>query len=324
MLSRVAGNLYWMARYLERAENTARLINVNTNLLLDLPKNITFGWDSLVTIMGSNQIFFAHHEEANERNVVKFLMGDPNNPSSILNALAQSRENMRTTRDIVSTEAWEQLNDLYLYVKSKATSGLTKRARYDFLHRVILGSQQLVGITAGTMNHDAGYDFMRLGRFLERADMTTRILDVRSASLLAKNPEEDIIAFSPFQNLQWMSVLKSLTAYQAYRQRVRVRVKGEDVLKFLLQDKQFPRSVVFCLNQVENYLQNLPKNDTPLRSLAKLQRRVQDSDTQTVASEGLHKFVDELQIGLTNVHDSIAVGYFGQPPITQSQMQGIA
>jgi uncharacterized alpha-E superfamily protein len=326
MLSRVAKNIYWIARYLERAENTARLVNVNIHLFMDLPSTSrTFGWESLITIMGSNRLFYELYSEPTEDNVINFLLGDTRNLGSIHSALAQARENMRTTRDIVPKEAWEQLNNLYLFVKNEVTHGITKRNRYEFLKQVILGCQQITGIASGTMSRDAAYHFFRLGNYLERADMTTRIVDVRSANLLPKPSDEDTKNLSPFDNIQWMSVLKSLTAYQMYRQHVRLRVKGADVLRFLLQDTEFPRSVFFCLGMVENYLSGLPKNDTPLRAIARLQRQVQGADVRELAYQGLHKFMDDLQIGFGTVYEHIAANYFGEviPQVRQSQSQSM-
>jgi uncharacterized alpha-E superfamily protein len=312
MLSRVAENIYWTARYLERAENVARLINVTSNLLMDLPntKGVVFGWAPLIAINGCDEVFFEKYSEPSERNVVKFLVADTNNACSILNALECARNNMRTTRDIIPAEGWEQVNDLYLLVKSKIANGITKRNRYDFLKEVILGCQQVTGIATGTMSRDAAYNFLRLGSFLERADMTTRILDVRSASLLPKRGADSNVKLSPFDNIQWMSVLKSLTAYQMYRQHVRLRVKGADVLRFLLQDEKFPRTVLFCLNVVESCLAGLPENDMPLRSLARVQRQVQSAEVYKLAYQGLHEFIDGLQIGMGVVHDNIAITYF--------------
>jgi uncharacterized alpha-E superfamily protein len=315
MLSRVARNVYWLGRYVERAENTGRLINVNSNLLLDLPTSLTLGWQPLIAIMGSEELFKTYNVEANERNITKFLMLDPSNASSILSAIAQARENLRTTRDIVPSDVWEQLNDLYLYVNEQAEKGVNKRARYEFLKKVILGCQMVTGVTSGTMSRDAAYNFLRMGSFLERADMTSRILDVRTANLWQKQ-EQSNVNFTPFENIQWMSVLKSLTAYQMYRQHMRLRVRGEDVVKFLLQNKEFPRSLYYSLGVVERCLFNLPKNDATLRNLARLQRKVQSANVQQILSDGkLHEFVDELQIALQTVHNCIATAYFGNDDV---------
>lgn len=325
MLSRVASNIYWMARYIERAENTARLINVNTHLLLDLPKKMTFGWEPLIAITGSEGEFQLKKQEATEYNVTRFLLVDEDNPSSVLSVLSAARENMRTTRDIVPASAWEQLNDLHLYVKNRKEMALNKRTRYDFLKHIIENSQLINGLITGTMSRGDGYNFMRMGSYLERADMTTRILDVRSANLLPKpiQDEEAALSLTPFDNIQWMSVLKSLSAYQMYRHHVRTRVKGPDVLRFLLQDTEFPRAFSFCLVSVEHCLSRLPKNDAPLRQVARVNRLVQGGDVYKLAYTGLHDFMDELQLGLINVHLQIEAAYFGtdQAVMIQTQTQ---
>ena len=247
MLSRVAENIYWLARYVERAENTARLVNVNANLLLDLPKGIAPGWAPLIAMTGSTEGYLKRHRDYGERAVLRFLIGDPDNPDSILNALQLARENCRTIRDIVPREAWEQINELHLFARDKVQEGLTKRGRHGFLKQIVLGSQTITGLLAGTMNHDQGYHFLRMGRFLERADMTTRIVDVRSDNLLP----DDTVGLRPFDNVQWMSVLKSLTAYQMYRRSMQVRIRRRDVLRFLLRSPEFPRAVLHCVQCVE-------------------------------------------------------------------------
>ena len=322
MLSRVAQNIYWMTRYVERAEDTARLINVNTNLLLDLPRNTTFGWLPLIFIIGAEKLFFDKdpHRLVDEATVVKFLINDREHPSSIIASLAAARENLRTTRDIVPREAWEQINSLYIYARDHTPS---RRGRYEFLRRVIQGAQQIGGLLAGEMSRTAAYDFVRLGHYLERADMTTRILDVRSANLLSRArqsqsqsqvqtqtsaaaPEEQ----DPFDSIQWMSVLKSLSAYQMYRQQVRMRVNGPDVLKFLLQDESVPRTVAFCLRQLDICLRKLPRHDAALAALAALQQKLNAATVPELTREGLHDFIDEVQVGLGELHDQIAAAYF--------------
>jgi len=341
MLSRVAQNIYWMARQIERAEDTARLINVNSNLLLDLPRNTTFGWLPLIFIVGAEKLFFEKDPNrlADQSNVVRFLISDRDHPSSIISSLAAARENLRTTRDTVPPEAWEQINGLYIYARDHVPS---RRGRFEFLRRVIQGAQQINGLLAGAMSRTAAYDFVRLGRYLERADMTTRILDVRSANLLARAgqpvpmtpdafdsgqtqtqtqtqtapPEREQIATpereeqDPFESIQWMSVLKSLSAYQMYRQQVRLRVGGPDVLKFLLQDECFPRAVACCLKQLEICLRELPRNTVPLAGVAALKQRLNAAAVPELVHEELHAFIDQLQIGLGDVHDQIATTYF--------------
>ncbi|GAB4185535.1 MAG: alpha-E domain-containing protein [Wenzhouxiangellaceae bacterium] len=306
MLSRVANSIYWMARYIERAENTARLINVNTHLLLDLPKRVQLGWEPILDITSCRDDFFAQHESADERSVIRYMVTDRNNTSSILNSLELARSNARTIRDIIPREAWEQVNNLCLSAREKAQRALTQRHRYDYLGNVILSSQTINGLLAGTMLHDEGYHFLRLGRNLERADMTTRIIDVRSASLLPELEEEH----STFENLQWMSVLKSMTAYQAYRRDVRLRIRRPDVLKFLLQQERFPRAFGHTLNQIEQCLAQLPGNENATERVTKLQRKLKRAKPETLKQDKLHDFIDALQLGLIKIDQSIASSYF--------------
>jgi uncharacterized alpha-E superfamily protein len=319
MLSRVAQNVYWMARYIERAEDTARLIGVNDILLLDLPRN-TLGWEPLVFISGAEDLFYENYNKPDEVSVIQFLVGDRRNPGSIHSSLSSAREDLRTSRDVVPRDAWEQINDLYIYVRDHLVIGMSRRGRFEFLKRIIHGSQQITGLLAGTMNHAAAYEFVRIGRNLERADMTTRILDVRSANLLIQQTQvqEDQSQtqeeLNPFENIQWMSVLKSLSAYQMYRQQVRLRVRGPDVLKFLLQDPLFPRTVYHCLEEVEDCLSRLPRNLAPLESIAELRERLTTARIPELALNraSMHTFIDELQMSLGHIHDQLTATYFPQ------------
>ncbi|TVU89767.1 alpha-E domain-containing protein [Vreelandella titanicae] len=323
MLSRVAENLYWMARYIERAEDTARLLSVNSHLMLDLPGRLPLGWAPLIEMTGSLEVFTARYEEFDERNVVHFLCADPDNDISIISALASARENLRTTRDVVPREIWEEVNQLYLSVADHAENGVSPRRRDSFLKSVIRGCQALTGLIEGTLSHGHARTFIELGRQLERADMTTRIVDVRSASLLPQNPEELL----PFENLQWMSVLKSLTAYQMYRQQVRLRVRGPDVLRFLLQDPNLPRSIACSLETLGHELTLLPRQDRPAATVSLVRADVVDADIQALAHSPskLHLFIDELQIGFAAIHDTLSATYFvnddSVPRVTQTQTQ---
>ena len=306
MLSRVAENLYWMARYLERTENVARLITVNTNLLLDLPKRVLPGWAPLIDITGSRAMFAEHYAEPDERSVVKFLVGDTTNPGSILSSLGLARENARTVRDFIPREAWEQVNELYLYAKNNQASGLGRRRRYEFLRGIILGVQQIAGLLAGTMTHDEGYDLLRMGRNLERADMTLRIIDVRSENLLPGKSEE----LTPFENIQWVSVLKSLSAYQMYRRAMQVRVRRPDVLRFLFKERLFPRAIYYTISEVENCLKHFPRREAPLGRVSQLRDLLTASHPEKLDQAGLHLFIDSLELGLNELNQAISDAYF--------------
>jgi len=306
MLSRVAENLYWMARYLERAENSARLINVNTNLQLDLPKAVRPGWGPLIEMMGNESLFRNHYSETDEASVVRFLIGDHRNPGAILPSLSNAREDARTVRDYMPREIWELVNALFLNAKSNLSAGLSNRRRFDYLRDVILGVQQITGLLSGSMTHDEGYQFLRLGRNLERGDMTIRIIDVSSANLLPEVSED----LAPFRNIQWMSVLKSLSAYQMYRRAMQVRVRRPDVLKFLFKERLFPRAFYHTVCEVEECLKGLPRSSAPLEQVDALKEAITGAHPDKMNQSTLHKYIDGLEKDIIDIHNSLSTTYF--------------
>ncbi|HCV17730.1 MAG TPA: hypothetical protein DGF36_06355 [Alteromonas sp.] len=306
MLSRVANHIYWMERYLERAENTARLIQVNTHLLLDLPRNVTLGWEPIIDMLSFRDVFYDLYKEADEKSVIKFMVTDTANPGSIINCLAAVRENARIIREIIPSEAWEQINNLYIAAKADGQSVLTRRHRFNCLHRIIVANQTITGLLGGTMLRGEGYAFLRLGRHLERTDMTSRIIDVRSASLLPDlSPEQ-----SAFENIQWMGVLKSLTAYQMYRQEMRIRINRADVLEFLINNRQFPRSLQHGLMQIGKCLLELPNSDSISQQVEALSEELQQLDTHELTQDRLHEVIDDIQLGVVKLHQAIDSQYF--------------
>lgn len=309
MLSRVAETMYWLGRQVERAENAARVVAVNANLLLDLPKGIAPGWRPLVDISGANALFEEHYKDYDERHVVRFLLGDERNAGAVLSALAAARENCRTIRDIVPREGWEQINELYLYARDGLASGLTKGGRHPYLSHVILGCQTISGLLSGTMLHDQGYDFLRLGRHLERADMTTRIVDVRSAGLLPAEATE----LRPYLTIQWVSVLKSMTGYQMYRRSEQVRVQRGPVLRFLFKNPAFPRAVGHCCERMRDSLERLPRNEAALRVAGRLSRKLAGTEVQRLTQTELHQYVDDLQQDIGDLHTEVAHTWFPPP-----------
>jgi uncharacterized alpha-E superfamily protein len=295
-----------MSRYVERAENTARTILVNHNLLLDMPRTMELGWAPLVAIMGCKDAFYEHFAEASERNVIRYLVSDPRNPNCLVSSLAQARENLRTTRAIVPRSAWETLNDVYAYASENKASATTRRGRYAYLRHIIDYCHMLAGKLSGTMSHDQTYDFLRMGRNMERADMTTRVIDVRGSNLLPSHSEE----LKPFDDIQWKSVLDSLAAYQMYRRQVHVRVFGRAVLRFLLQDRVFPRAVQYAFGEVEHCLRSLPGNESALRVLGRAQRMVRQVDVPGIVHAGLTDFINELQLVHSELHDQLRASFF--------------
>ena len=306
LLSSVAERVYWMSRYIERAENTARIILVNNNLLLDLPRGIELGWEPLVAITGSAELFREHYDDPSERNVMRFLVSDVRNPNCIICSLAQARENLRTTRAILPRAAWETLNDLFAYASDNKAGGMTRRGRYAYMRRIIDFSQLMAGKLSSTMSHDQTYDFIRLGRDMERADMTTRVIEVRASNLLPSITEE----LRPFDDIQWKSVLDSLAAYQMYRRHVHVRVRGKEVLRFLLRDTTFPRAVHYCLTEVDHCLRRIAGSESALRGLGRLQRMLDDVEIPGIISEGLAEFINEFQELHSELNNQISATYF--------------
>ncbi len=310
MLSRMAENLYWFGRYLRRAENTARLVNVNASLVLDMPRHITLGWAPLVEIIGADEVFAERYASDDEDSVVRYMMVEPNSPSSIQGALEYGREILRVSRDAVPREIWERLNDLYFYVRERGEQSLARPYRAAFLSQVINGALLIYGSLEGNMSRDVGYRFLRLGAAIEQADMTTRILDVRSVRLIVEEA-----GMRPFVYIQWMNVLRSLTAYQMYRRHMRRRVHGAGVLRFLLQNGDFPRSVAFCLDAIEETLPHLPEHRDVERALQRARGLVRDANIDTLlGQEGdLALRMDEIQIGLGGLHEALATAYFREP-----------
>ena len=312
MLSRVADNLYWFGRYLQRAENTARLINVNGLLMLDLPRRVVLGWGPLIEIVGADATFRTQCKDqaATEENVVRFLVSDRDNPGSIVSSLNSAREILRTVRDTMPNEAWERLNDAYFHVLERGEAGVSRAQRQVFLADVINRVLLIYSVLTSNMSRDVGFQFLRIGTNLEQADMTTRILDVRSTRLgrdASGGPD-----LTPFENIVWMSVLRSLTGYQMYRKHMRARVNGPGVLRFLLQNREFPRSVMFCLSLVHSTLPLLPDSRRIERALERTRGLMRDANIDALLNTdlGVPRLMDEIQIGLGELHEAFSAAYF--------------
>ena len=313
MLSRVAERAYWLGRYMERAENTARIIDVMSGLLLDLPRNTRYGWGALVDITGANEEFYERFDHADERNVVRYLLNDKLSRVSVISALTAARENARTTREIIPIEAWERVNDMYHRCRDFGGGNIARRARDDYVQSVIGGCQTMTGLLMGAMRHDDAFYFIRLGRNLERADMTTRIVDVGTASLLTDMVSplgSDLDEEDPLSNALWMSVLRSLNAFQAYRQHVQERVSAEEVIQFLLQDPAFPRTVVQCLGSLEKCARTMPQPEAVVSAAQRARRMTTRAKLGSMRSKQLHTFIDKLQLRLADIHDEIAASWF--------------
>jgi len=294
---------------MERAEDTARLILERHQSILDLPRAIQPGWEPMLEVLSAQEGFAQLKKATTEDNVIRYVFGDRSNSSSLISSLAAARENMRTTREVLPSEAWEQINSLYLSVARRSSKGLPRGSRHAALNNIIKACQQNSGMLSGNMSHNAAYQFLQMGRMLERADMTTRIIDVGTADLMTDNEEH-----LPYKNVQWTSLLESLSAYQMYRVSVRSKVNPSDVVNFLLRDEDFPRALVHCLLKLESSMQLLPGNGPALKIVAKVLRKVKRSGSKAARNalmgDALHDFLDDMQRQLTSIHQVIDDTWF--------------
>jgi uncharacterized alpha-E superfamily protein len=306
MLSRSAERLYWLARYLERTENTARLLSVYMNLMFDLPMGVEMSWRYLLNICGAEAAFFRLHKEPNEQNTMSFLLTDMDNPGSLFSSLRFARENIRTSRDQLPDEAWQLVNEMYLYAKNNTDLVSERRGRVLYLQEIMQGCQRFTGFLSGAMSHDHALRFIRLGRSIERADMTTRMLDIGSV-LLADN-RSDIMR--EYESSLWINVLKSLSAFLMYRKHRRHRINSDDVLDYLLKDKDFPRAVLHCINELLGYINLLPNSAGLKDNLNKLESFLADVKIEQSTPSQLHELLDYIQARLGDTHNQIASTWF--------------
>jgi uncharacterized alpha-E superfamily protein len=274
----------------------------------------------MVTLLGCNQAYFERHPEITERRVVHFLIADRENPGSILSSLSLARENARTIREVLPREGWELVNELYHQTADALRPSVARRDRHAFLERVIHGVQALTGLFAGTMNHNLAYMFLNLGRKLERADMTTRIVDIQWDGPVL----EEIGGLQVFEDVPWMTILETLGAYQMYRQTMQVRVSRDKVLEFVFKHIEFPRSLAYCTENIRYNLSRLPNNQAALAEVDHLERAVRAAPEEEMDDDLLHTFVDQMQVWLGRLHTVIAETYFLRPPVETSQSQSQA
>ena len=240
MLSRDAEHLYWLTRYVERIENTARMINVHSELMLDFPGDQSLGWKPIIETMDSKKFFKKRYSEYSEISAVKFLGDDKENVNSIISSLDMARYNARAIKDDLPRSATEQLNNLFNEFKTGMASSSNRRKRASYIYNVISGSQRFFGIISDNFSRGYAFEFMRLGRFIERIDMISRIID----SLCIMQSKEQT---HDFPTLEWVSMLRTLSAHESFRKEVRGEIERGDVINFLLKNENFPRSIYRCL-----------------------------------------------------------------------------
>jgi uncharacterized alpha-E superfamily protein len=300
LLSRVADAIYWSSRYLERAEDTARLVRSYTETIVDLPVHIATAWSPLLSIVGSRQAFDAGHLRAGEQEVVRYIVADTLNSSSVVSSITDARENLRSIREVFPREAWQTLNGLYLATVNTGESAVSRRTRDGFLARVASDAQRFDGILASSMTRDEAYQFWRLGEALERADMTTRVLGVRAASLLDTPHEAD-----DHDEVQWMGVLRSLMALQMYQRAVRGPISGAAVVRFVLWNEQFPRSVAWCVRRATEALDALPRAERTVPAADAVRDVLATLATDPADGAILDAAMERVQVALADLSGTI-------------------
>jgi uncharacterized alpha-E superfamily protein len=303
MLSRVADSIYWMSRYVERADNIARVVDVNLNLMLDSSDGSAQQWDPLIYTMGDHERFKARFGEATtQENVTHFLTFDEENPNSILSCLRSARENARSIREIISSEMWLHLNKFYLLVNSAASAGRGLDSPHEFFSEIKASSFLFTGVTDATLTHGESWHFAKLGQELERADKTSRILDVKYFILL---PSVNHVG-SAFDDVQWAAVLRSCSAFEMYRKK-HGKITPSAIVDFLLLNAEFPRSIRYCSNAAQASLHAI--SGTPLgnfrtppeKLLGQLCSDLAYDNVEEVLHGGLHEYLDELQTTMNKV-----------------------
>ena len=305
MLSRVAERLYWMARYLERAEDTARLTQSFNHLIMDIPAGSEPGWDILVRILDAEPVFGENHRAFNEQNVLKFLIADEENAGSIHFCIKAARENVRTTRDVLPEEVWEHVNELYLFSMEHAAKSVGRRNRHAFLEQVVTRCQMINGLLMTTLCRDHAYRFIKLGHLLERADMTTRVIDVGAGALLGD--ERLNKAVDP---LIWACLLQSLSAMGTYRRTIGPLVEANAVVEFVFRERSLPRSVKFCLDGIRQELVPLKHNHEALKVMERARRRLSRFHVEQAERQDLHNFIDRFQLELNTLGSIISSTWF--------------
>ena len=305
LLSRNADRIYWAARYQERAEDLSRLVQSYGELIDDLPSEdeSVSRWSPLLAVLGPSNGEMPLHA-VTERDVVRRLVSDPEPAGSVAFCVSAARANLRTTREVLPREAWRAVNDLSLFVSEEAVRAEDRRFRDRVLTRVIDDSRRLDGILTSSMTRDDAWEIWRLGRYLERADMTTRVVGVRAAALMSHRE-----AGLSYDEVHWMGVLRSLSALQMYQRATRGAIDATAVVQFLLFHDQFPRAVAFCLDEIDRCLDRLTRPDTVRATVAAARDALMSVMATTTDGADLDRAMEWVQSLLGKVNSAITERY---------------
>ncbi len=326
LLSRVADSVYWMGRYMERAENVARFIGVNLNLQLDLPLDPAQQWQPLIDTSGDTEVFRKRYGKARQGSVIEFLAYDAGNPNSIYSCLTAGRENARSVRETISSEMWTQVNSMYLQLQSQREMPDPEWLP-EIFRNIRLGCHLFQGITDATMTHSEAWHFLRLGRKMERADKTSRILDVKYFMLLPSLRDVG----TPYDDIQWSAVLRSVSGFEMYRKKYG-RVTPPDIVEFLVLDREFPRSIHYCIRSADESLHAI--TGVPMGSyrypseqhIGLLHSELDFTSVDSIFRLGLHEYLDGLQVKMNQIDNGVLRDFMARnsaelPAQTQSHAQ---
>jgi uncharacterized alpha-E superfamily protein len=307
MLSRVADSLYWMARYIERAENNARILDVNLQVTLDSdeagPEAEHRAWQPILATLEDQKLFNSVYQTTNADTVCAFVTYAKENPNAIWSCIAGARENARTVREYISSEMWERVNSLYLWLKDQAVRNLPSSGGIDFFREVVDRCHQFHGTTDQTLNHGEGWDFIQVGKFIERADNTSRLLDLKYHILL---PHGEKVG-GAVDTVQWQAVLRSCSALEAFLKVYTGLVTPWNVAEFLVLHEQFPRSTRFCVDAMDLALHRISgcergnfANEAE-RLAGKLRSDLSYTTIDEIFLTGLHEYLDGIQRRLIEI-----------------------
>jgi len=321
VLSRIADSLYWMSRYLERAGDTARLIEINLLYLLEAEDALSPAaqWGPLLSINSSEEAYATCYPgaEITAHKMIQFMTQERSNPNAIRTSLRLARENARVVRDRISKEMWEAMNELWLQMDRQLQSPVLPERAARVYAEVRNGVARFHGLTSNTMMRGEGWDFYLLGTFLERADMTARILDVKYHLLL---PDLSMVG-SPLDYYQWAALLRSLSGFEAFRRKYHAGLRPVDVGEFVIFERDFPRSLRFSVDRMHAALHDIgaPAADSPSTgAMRRLVDCLKQTTPEQVFKQGLHEFLQEFLDQISELHTALAMDYF-EAQMTEQQ-----
>jgi len=321
LLSRYAEALFWLARYMERVENLARILDVTDTFVRHGVDQS--GWRSVIQINADEARFTEKYGTANAENVAEFYLVDRENPTSILSSLFAARENARTLRPLISTEMWSQINVFYNRVRGLTAADAAPSRVSGLCAYLKEQCQAHAGITDGTFYRDQSFAFYSIGKFIERGDQTSRLVDIKYHTLLPS--AEDV--GSAIDISQWHALLRAASGYQAYRRINPSYMTPASVAGFLLMNHSFPRSVTLCVRQIEIYLSQL-SSGYGLRGayaaqerLDELRAALMDQTIDQILARGLHEFLDWVQVQFIGLQNAMAQSFWRKPEMGQGQSQ---